>query len=96
MKKKLLTVLMTGMMIGALSACGGTAETFREEAVHVKAVDTTAAGDTYTGYFIAGIAAGRPLPECMRLAGRAAALAVTRPGAAESIPRRNELDELKI
>ena len=80
----------------AYRACGGTAETFREEAVHVKAVDTTAAGDTYTGYFIAGIAAGRPLPECMRLAGRAAALAVTRPGAAESIPRRNELDELKI
>ena len=76
----------------AYRVCGGTVETFREKAVHVRAVDTTAAGDTYTGYFIAGISAGRPLPECMHLAGRAAALAVTRPGAAESIPRRNELD----
>ena len=80
------------LLVNEIEAEQISVETFREKAVHVRAVDTTAAGDTYTGYFIAGISAGRPLPECMHLAGRAAALAVTRPGAAESIPRRNELD----
>ncbi len=67
------------------------AETARAEAVRVKAVDTTAAGDTYTGYFIAGLTEGKPLQSCMNEASRAAAAAVTRPGAAESIPWRSEL-----
>ena len=43
----------------------------RQEAFRVKAVDTTAAGDTYTGYFIAGLMAGVPLQDCMRRASRA-------------------------
>ena len=67
------------------------AETARADAVRVKAVDTTAAGDTYTGYFIAGLTEGKPLQSCMNEASRAAAAAVTRPGAAESIPWRSEL-----
>ena len=71
---------------------GGDIETHHEEAVRVKAVDTTAAGDTYTGYFIAGLTAGRTLRACMSEAGRAAGIAVTRPGAAGSIPWRKELD----
>lgn len=77
----------------AYRADGGTAERHREDAVRVKAVDTTAAGDTYTGYFIAGLTEGRPLRECMNRAGRAAAIAVTRSGAAESIPWERELQE---
>ena len=59
----------------------------------VRAVDTTAAGDTFTGYFIAGLAGGEPLRDCMELAARAAAESVTRPGAADSIPRREELEK---
>ena len=74
----------------------GIAEICREDAVRVKAVDTTAAGDTYTGYFIAGITEGRPLRECMHRAGCAAAIAVTRPGAAESIPWKSELQQEEI
>lgn len=70
---------------------GGT-EIHHEEAARAEAVDTTGAGDTYTGYFIAGMAEGMPLGECMKRAGRAAAIAVTRPGAAESIPWKNELE----
>ena len=70
---------------------GDAVETCRVDAVPVKAVDTTAAGDTYTGYFIAGLTAGKPLRMCMEEASRASALSVTRPGAAESIPWRNEL-----
>ena len=61
------------------------------KAVSVRAADTTGAGDTYTGYFIAGLAEGMPLEDCMALAGLAAAVSVTRPGAAASIPRREEL-----
>ena len=71
----------------------GKVETHREDAVSVRAVDTTAAGDTYTGYFLAGLAEGRSLQECMNMASRAAAISVTRPGAAESIPRKEELNE---
>ena len=62
-----------------------------QEAVRVRAVDTTAAGDTYTGFFIAGLMENMPLKACMERASRAAALSVTRPGAAASIPRKAEL-----
>lgn len=63
-----------------------------QEAYRVKTVDTTAAGDTYTGYFLCGLIEGRPLKECMKRAAKAAAIAVSRHGAAESIPDRDELD----
>ena len=70
----------------------GETEVRHEKAIRVNAVDTTAAGDTYTGYFVAGLAEGRTLRDCMKRASRAAAIAVTRAGAAESIPWRDELD----
>ena len=56
------------------------------------AKDTTGAGDTFTGYLLAGIAAGDPIETCLEAACRAAAICVTRPGAASSIPTRDELD----
>jgi ribokinase len=57
-------------------------------------VDTTAAGDTFLGYFIAQIAGGAAAPQALRLATAAAALAVGRPGAAASIPLRAEAEWL--
>ena len=60
-------------------------------AVKVKAVDTTAAGDTFIGYYLAGRAAGRNRDRCLRTAGAAAALCVTRPGAMDSIPSAAEV-----
>lgn len=63
-----------------------------QEAFAVKAVDTTAAGDTFTGYFIAAQAEGRSLPDCLRRASGAAALAVTRKGASVSIPEAAEVE----
>ena len=57
----------------------------------VSAVDTTAAGDTFTGFFIAQKLAGQPIEACLKTACRAAAICVTRPGAADSIPFANEL-----
>ena len=52
----------------------------------VKAVDTTAAGDTFTGFFIAALLEGTSIKEALRFAARASAIAVSRPGAAPSIP----------
>lgn len=68
-------------------------ETIRQMAFPAAAVDTTAAGDTYTGYFIAGLVEERPLAECMRRASMAASISVTRAGAAGSIPTKEELEE---
>ena len=56
----------------------------------VKAVDTTAAGDTFTGYFIAGMLKGTPIEERLRLCAKASAITVSRPGAADSIPTMEE------
>lgn len=56
-----------------------------------KAVDTTAAGDTFTGYFLAGIALGDSALAAMAAAARAASIAVSRPGAAASIPSADEV-----
>ena len=52
----------------------------------VKAVDTTAAGDTFTGYFIASTIEGRSVQESLRIAAKASSIAVSSPGATPSIP----------
>ena len=57
----------------------------------VQAVDTTAAGDTFTGFLMGGLLAGRTVPEAMELAAKASAIAVTRPGASPSIPTLEEV-----
>ena len=59
----------------------------------VKAVDTTAAGDTFTGYFIAGLLEDLPVEKTLRMAAKASSIAVSRPGAAPSIPSRAEVEE---
>ncbi len=59
---------------------------FSVPAEKVRTVDTTAAGDTFTGYFIAELANGKSVEEAMKKATSAAAKAVTISGAAESIP----------
>ncbi|HBC85784.1 MAG TPA: ribokinase [Lentisphaeria bacterium] len=60
-------------------------------AVKVKPVDTTAAGDTFIGYFLAGIAKGMKTGDAARMACRASAICVTRKGAADSIPEMREV-----
>jgi ribokinase len=57
----------------------------------VKAVDTTAAGDTFIGAFAVGLTEGLPLDDAAKLAMQAASLSVTRVGAQTSIPYRSEL-----
>lgn len=57
----------------------------------VKAVDTTAAGDTFTGYFVYGMMKGEAIEVIMERAAMAAAVAVSRKGAVPSIPKREEI-----
>lgn len=57
----------------------------------VNAVDTTAAGDTFTGYFVAGMAQGQEYGEILKIASCASAIAVSRHGAAPSIPEMSEV-----
>ena len=69
--------------------------TFSYGAYRVKAVDTTAAGDTFTGFFLASLARGEDIPRCLENASLASALAVSRPGAAPSIPTMAEVDAVR-
>ena len=57
----------------------------------VKAVDTTAAGDTFTGYFISEMSKEREMKDILRVASCASAIAVTRDGASTSIPTYDEV-----
>lgn len=59
----------------------------------VKAVDTTAAGDTFTGFFLAGFAEGMAIPQALKMSAKASSIAVSRPGAVPSIPWRKEVME---
>ncbi|MEU6327007.1 ribokinase [Streptomyces sp. NPDC047049] len=62
--------------------------------VRVKAVDTTGAGDAFTGALATRLARGDSLPEAARFAVRVGAAAVTKPGAQPSYPTPAELDVL--
>ena len=59
---------------------------FVQPAYQVTAVDTTGAGDTFCGVLVAALDRGEPLPEALRFASAAAAMACTQPGAQSSIP----------
>lgn len=56
------------------------------------AVDTTGAGDTFTGYFVSGLIQGLTPAENLRRSAKAAAMAVSRSGATTSIPMSCEVD----
>lgn len=71
-------------------------EMYQQEAYKVHAIDTTAAGDTFTGYFLAGLIEDKPIPQCMQRAAKAAAIAVTRLGAAPSIPTKEEVESIQL
>ena len=62
----------------------------------VKAVDTTAAGDTFTGYFISSIIDGMSVKEGLEMAAKASAIAVSRPGATASIPIKQEVLDSRL
>ena len=60
----------------------------------VKAVDTTAAGDTFTGYFMTELLGGAAPKDALRTAAAASAISVSREGAVPSIPTREEVKKM--
>ena len=62
-----------------------------QKAFRVNAVDTTAAGDTFTGYVITELLGGSDVGTAMRMAAAASAICVTESGAAVSIPNRDKV-----
>ncbi|WP_282691743.1 ribokinase [Streptomyces sp. CC208A] len=84
-------VVVTLGAAGCLYAARG-AEPLTVPAPRVRAVDTTAAGDTFAGALAVAVGEGRPMPEALAWAGTAAALSVRREGASTSMPYRTEID----
>lgn len=66
-------------------------QTVFQEAYKVAAIDTTGAGDTFTGFLIGSLVAGKDVQEAMTLAAKASAISVTRKGAAPAIPTLQEV-----
>jgi ribokinase len=83
--------VLTRGVRGALVATGG-AIVGRVSARRADAVDTTAAGDTFTGVLVARLAAGADLDSALHAAAVAASISVGRHGAAESMPTGAEID----
>lgn len=71
--------------------CYGPSSVVCEDCIKREVVDTTAAGDTFCGALATELAAGRTMEEALHFANRAASLTVTRKGAQQAIPWREEV-----
>lgn len=83
------TVVITMGEKGALLYDAG--EFQHIDAPAVEAVDTTAAGDVFNGALTVALAEGKSMKNAVSFACRCAAMAVTKMGAQNSIPHRNEI-----
>lgn len=88
-------VVITLGAAGVLHAARGR-DPLTVPAPRVRAVDTTAAGDTFVGALAVALGEGRPMPEALRWASAAAALSVQRHGAQDSMPTRAETDSFAL
>jgi ribokinase len=79
-------VVLTLGSDGALYRGAGEKDTLPQGIYDVSVVDTTAAGDTFTGFFISLTAERKPPAEALRISAAAAAIAVSRKGASSSVP----------
>ena len=82
-------IVITLGAMGALYRCGKTEITVPARQVDV--VDTTSAGDTFTGYFLAAKLRGFTPEAAVKVAVFASSITVSRPGAASSIPCADEV-----
>jgi ribokinase len=89
-------VIVTLGAEGARHFDGRTGAVSDVAAQKVTAVDTTGAGDTFTGYVLAALDRGLPMAQAMAQASRAGALMVTRHGAADVIPDLKEVQDAKF
>ena len=96
--EKILDVLKGKQVVLTLGSEGAWYQTVEGERYFqpifkVKAVDTTGAGDTFTGYFVDSWSKGEGADVCLERAAKAAAISVSRPGAAASIPPQEEVNQ---
>lgn len=85
------TVVVT---LGERGSCARTPDAIVvQPAFAVKAIDTTAAGDTFCGVLVAALGQGTSLREAVRAASAAAAMACEQPGAQASIPHASDVDQ---
>ncbi len=97
---RLLGVAVSGIAVPELLITRGSkgvefhshGDVHHHPAFQVEAVDTTGAGDTFLGSFLAHHCHGIELTQSLRYASAASALQVTRPGAAVAIPAREEVE----
>lgn len=82
-------VLLTVGRNGSYHIRGG--EVVHQGIIDYPVVDTTAAGDTFMGYFIASMLKGLPVEQCLFFASKASGIAVSRKGAMQSIPFADEV-----
>lgn len=86
-------VVVTMGAEGSLWLNVGRGTEARIPAVPVNPVDTTGAGDTFTGFLVAGLDRGLPMEQALTLASRAGALMVTRHGTADVIPDLKDIED---
>lgn len=72
----------------------GTDKTF--PAIPVTPVDTTGAGDTFTGFLVAGLDRGLPMEQAISLGQQAGAIMVTRHGTADVIPDLKDIEDARL
>ena len=84
-------IILTVGSLGSYYICGETV--IHQEAYRVEAVDTTAAGDTFTGFYLASILRGEEVNTALRIAAKASSITVTKEGAAKSIPTLEQVLE---
>ena len=95
-KKDLIGIAISGQNKNSLNVTyyclfKNKSETVKQPIYEVKAVDTTAAGDTFTGYFLSSVIKGLTPAEALKVASKASSIAVSRMGAASSIPTLDEV-----
>lgn len=81
------------LTLGSNGSLFKNCDTIIEQPIYqTNVVDTTAAGDTFTGFFISEIANGSNIAKAMDTASKASAITVSRKGAAPSIPYKDEIN----
>jgi len=92
LKKGVKGVVVTMGALGAFATDGAKIEWLPR--IPVNAVDTTGAGDAFSGGFVMALSEGRDLFTALRYGNVTGALSVTKPGTAPSMPRRGEIDAM--
>ncbi|GAB5388955.1 MAG: ribokinase [Alphaproteobacteria bacterium] len=87
-----LTVVLTLGKDGCIAATGN-GEVWRARSLSVDAVDTTGAGDAFSGSLALALSEGQSLPDALRFASTCAALACRSHGAQEAVPNRDEIEQ---